>query len=145
MSEQQPAQPPHPFGDVVRPGQAFLAVAQLVVPDGTKQFQWGMAGQIPLLSLVGGIVRIQQELFLRSPNPCRAPALVLAWEPEGPETAGRLEWFLNSQIDLDALCGYLETVKLTILGTYQARQAAAQQVQMKVLGPDGRPADWYKK
>ena len=101
--------------------------------DGDKeQFQWGMVGSMPILTLVGYIVRVQAELAFRSPDVCNQEALVIAWDSE----LRKFSWFVHPNIPIDSLVGMLDTIKSTILGSHMARQAAAQQL---ILGPDGRP------
>jgi hypothetical protein len=102
--------------------------------DGDNEmFQWGMVGEMPILTLVGYIIRVQAELFFRAAEECPEPALVIAWDV----AARKFDWFVHQDIPVDSLVGMLETVKTVILSTHMARQAANQQM---ILGPDGLPA-----
>lgn len=102
-----------------------------------ENFQWGMIGEMPILSLIGQIIRVQGELPMMEPGDplynCPERALVLAWDNDGR----KFSWFVHADIPVTALVGMLETIKMTILGTHMARQVANQQV---ILGPDGQPA-----
>ncbi len=102
--------------------------------DDKELFQWGMIGKMPILTLIGCIVRVQEELsasFLQ-PEACPESSLVIAWDDEKRE----FSWFVHPSIPIDSLVGMLETIKMTILATLAAQQASNQQM---ILGPDGRP------
>jgi hypothetical protein len=100
--------------------------------EGDKElFNWGIVGSIPILTLVGHIVRTQGDLHLLTFEECPEPALCIAWDDEERV----FHRFLHPSIPLDSLVGMLETIKQTILATHAARQFAAQQL---ILGPDGR-------
>lgn len=102
-----------------------------------EQFQWGILGKMPILTLVGHIGRVQAELPLLEPGDprydCPESALVIAWD----EVDHKFTWFVHPSIPADSLAGMLEMIKATIVATKLARQVAAQQV---ILGPDGQPA-----
>ena len=106
--------------------------------EGDKEmFQWGMVGALPILTTIGCIVRVQAELSVKESYEHKGhntpeSALVIAWDGEENE----FEWFVHPDIPVDSLVGMLETIKVTLTGSYMARQAAAQQL---LLGPDGRP------
>lgn len=102
--------------------------------DNKELFQWGIVSEIPLLSLIGQIVRVQNELPLLEPNDpyhdCSESALVIAYE------AKAFYWFVHPDIPKTTLVGMLETIKITLLGAQAARRMASEQL---ILGPDGRP------
>ena len=123
------------FNDVVRADTPRLVVMYRRDERGQEQFQWGMVGSMPLMTLIGYIVRVQGEMCLAEPSDgreCPQPALVVAWDAP----SGGFEWFVSPDMPTDATVGMLETGKVTLLGTHLARQAANQQV---ILGPDGNP------
>lgn len=99
---------------------------------GGERFQWGIVGAMPLLTLIGSIVRVQAELAFRAADPCSEPALIIVWR----EKTKKVDWYVNPSIPVDPLVGMLECVKATLVATHIARSAAAQQI---ILGPDGRP------
>lgn len=106
--------------------------------DGDRElFQWGTVGDIPILTLIGYISRVQAELPLLEPGDerrdCPESALVIVWDREN----NRLNWFVHPDVPADSTVGMLELIKATIVGTHLARHVAAQQV---ILGPDGQPA-----
>ncbi len=119
------------FTDTVQPNTPRLVVTY-TNNNGVDQFQWGVVGGIPLLSLVGGIVKVQANLGYDGNDDCPECALVMAWNSHR-----KFDWFVHPDIPVDALVGMLETIKLTIVSSKMGQQAAAQQVQ--VLGPDGQP------
>lgn len=96
------------------------------------QFQWGVIGQIPMLSLIGAIVRVQGELYFRSPNECPEQALVIIYD----SVTKAFDWFVHPDVPVDAMAGMLEAIKFTITASRMAQQKANQQV---ILGPDGLP------
>lgn len=101
-------------------------------------YQWGMVGEMPILSLVGCITRVQAELPLLEPydirqRSCPESALAIVWDAKSRE----FSWFIHPDIPTDSIIGMLETIKATIIDTSKARQIANQQI---VLGPDGLPA-----
>lgn len=102
--------------------------------DGDKElFQWGMVGGVPILALVGQIVRVQAELAFRKPEECPESALVIAYIAE----SRKFDWFVHPDIPVESLVGMLETIKVMILDSHMAKQIGAQKVQL--LGPDGQP------
>jgi hypothetical protein len=96
---------------------------------GTDRFQWGLLGDLPVLTLVGYITRVQADLQFRSPEPCDAMGMVVL--------TGPWRYFVNPGIPVDPLVGMLETIKAALVGSRVGQSAAAQRVQ--VLGPDGTP------
>lgn len=123
------------FEDVVTEDTPRLIV-QHHCESGTneEQYQWGIVGSIPILNLIGTIVRIQTELVCQfhEPEQCPEMALVIAWHGD----KRTVTWFIHPDIPIDSIVGMLDTIKATITATHKARQMAAQQV---ILGPDGRP------
>lgn len=126
------------FADVVRTNPPRLVVMCQISEDRTKQrFQWGLVGSVPILNLIGGIIRAQAELPLIEPaddrHSCPEPAFVLAWD----DTARKLNLFVSPDVPVDPLVGMLETIKTALVMSRYAQQAASHRVQ--VLGPDGTP------
>lgn len=107
--------------------------------EGDKEmFQWGIVGEIPMLSLIGGLTMAQIELTTVdtasiTSHDCPESAFVLAWNA-GLKTT---EWFIGINIPVDSMIGMIETIKATLNATNMAHQMASQQF---ILGPDGRPA-----
>jgi hypothetical protein len=109
-----------------------LVVLYRIGEDGNEQFQWGVVGSIPLLSLIGAIVRAQNELQFREPL-CDEPAFVIVWDNEKRIAY----WKVNKDIPIEPLLGMLETIKATLVASRIGQQQAAQQTQ--ILGPNGTP------
>ena len=105
-------------------------------PGGEEQFQWGVVGSIPILSLVGNIAAVQAALIGMEWIPeCThdVPALVLAWD----EGSRGMNHFVHDDIPNLPLVGMLETIKIALVGSRMGQHVVAQQVA--ILGPDGRP------
>ncbi len=127
------------FTDTVNQDTPRLVV-MFNLDNGKEQFQWGMVGGIPMLTLVGCITRVQaglvdwtDSLYSQVPEECDQQALVITWD----SLTKKCDWFVHPDTPVDSMIGMLETIKMTILATMQARQAAAQQVG--IVGPDGKP------
>lgn len=122
------------FIDVVKQDTPRLVVT-FGHEGGHERFQWGIIGAMPILSLIGCVVRVQAELPLLEPSDdrydCPESALVIVWD------GARFHWFVHRDIPADSLVGMLETIKLSIIGSNLAQQQAAQGVGL--VGPDGRP------
>ena len=104
--------------------------------DGSEQFQWGVVGQMPILSLIGGIARAQISLADGGWMPeCDddAKAFVIAWNKDERE----LSHFLHPEIPVEPLIGMLETIKAMLVGSRLGQHNAAQKVEL--LRPDGTP------
>src|SRR3954468_11471891 len=105
--------------------------------DGTEQFKWGMVGKIPILTLLGSLVRIQSELFFKAGGECPEKAFVMVWDDE----TRKMEWFIHPDIPLDPLAGMVDRIRMD----YHTQQAAYEAMraghggQTMILGPDGRP------
>ena len=105
--------------------------------EGDKEnFQWGMVGNIPVLSLIGHMVRVQAELPLLEPGDarhhCPESALVIAWDDEHRT----FDWFINPNIPMDPLVGMMDMIRMTLLSQHMVRHMVTQQ---PILGPDGKP------
>lgn len=112
-------------------------------PDGNERFQWGVVHEVPVLTLIGAIVRVQSELPLLEPgdarHDCPREALVLSWNvPSDPAIVlptNTLHWFVHKDIPIDQLVGMLETIKVAMVTGRMGQRAAAD----RILGPDGNP------
>ena len=112
--------------------------------DGDDAYQWGVVGNVPILSTLGALVRVQSAILHGGTwEQCPESALVIAW-PLGASSP--FNWYLHECVPVDTLVGMMELVKSVIINTHMARQAAAQQIvlaspgqSMPILGPDGFP------
>ena len=103
-------------------------------PDGSEQFQWGVVGAIPILTLIGDITRLQYELLDDEWMPeCDQVACVIAFN----RADGRLSHYKHPDIPTDPLVGMFETIKHMLVNSRLGMHAASQKVN--ILGPDGRP------
>lgn len=101
--------------------------------DNGEEFQWGIVGDVPIMTLIGGIVDGQSKVMYghRSMIQCDESAFVMTIED------GVLSYFIHQDIPKIPLLGMLETVKSAIIGGMVAQKAAAQRTQ--IVGPDGNP------
>ncbi len=124
------------FTDTVKQDTPRLVVMfRRPAPD-QEQFQWGVVGKMPLLTLIGVIGNVQAGLRnadISQPDECEESALVIAWD----QSRMSFDYFLHPDIPLDSLSGMLETIKAALVGSQVAQQARNQQVGL--LGPDGQP------
>ena len=103
--------------------------------NGTDQFQWGMSGKMPLLTLIGSVAKAQIGL---SDNPvfingCIEQAFVIAFDPDSTQVL----YFCNEDIPTIPLIGMLESIKTALTNSRVGQGIANQQTQ--ILGPDGNP------
>lgn len=117
-------------------------------PDGSESFMWGIVGAIPLMSLVGAVVKIQHDLCSGDTyipemegNP---PALVIEWGDQERE----FRFWKHIEIPTDPLVGMLDTIRFQLCNSRMGQHAAAQRVALPqpqtkqpphILGPDGHP------
>lgn len=142
----------HRFSDTVKQDTPRLVVLFKRGVSGDKrgvsgeQFQWGMVGTIPLLSLIGAINEVQGKLtscerwepYEWLNKDCPQEALVITWNRDRDDFVGSspFDWFLHRDTPIYSMIGMMETIKATLTDTNRARQAAAQHM---ILGPDGKP------
>ena len=119
------------YRETVNANTPHLVVSFELVGE-NELFRWGMVGNLPILILVGYIIRVQAELAFRQPEECDDKALVIAWDPE----AKKFSWFVHPDIPIDSLVGMLEMVKVTLLSSFMASQ---QKPKSSLFGPDGQP------
>ena len=98
-----------------------------------EQYQWGIVGIMPILSLIGYIGRVQQALIYGGSPDCPESALVIAYDTE----IQTFDYFVHPDIPVNSLIGMLDVVKFAIIASRAGQQAAAQKVQ--IYGPDGSP------
>lgn len=122
-----------PFAEIIQKCPTWLAIEYQVMSDGKERFSWKLVGSMPILTLLGVILKVQRELLIGNfIDPINEPLLVIA-QDEG----GDFDWWVNGDIPTYALAGFLETVKDTIKSPQS--MAKTQQQGISVLGPDGRP------
>lgn len=129
------------FAETMQSNPPRLVVMFQHGQDGSEQFQWGVVGSIPVLTLLGGIAQVQIDLLSGEWMPeCESdppgnhpPSLVLTWDAENRV----LSHFKHPEIPSYPLVGMLETIKFTLVGSRVAQHSASQKVQL--LGPNGQP------
>ena len=118
------------FTDAVNQDTPRLVVEFQYDDSNQEQIKWGVVGNMPVLTLVGFVERVQAELAFRKPEECDYMALVIAWDAD--EKIFR--YFVNPQIPVDPLVGMLETIKVVLVDSQRAKVA---QQQSRLFGPDG--------
>lgn len=119
---------------VVEPNAPRLVIEFRYDANGVEQFNFGVVGQIPLLSLIGAITCVQSELFFRSGNDCPMQALVIAYDPVNHE----FEWFKHPDTPLEPIAGMLEVMKNGLVTAHIARMTAQQQTRIRPYSADGQ-------
>lgn len=110
-------------------------VVEFTRPEPDKErFRWGIVGSMPVLTLVGYIVRVQAELAFRKPEECGAMALIVVWDAE----ALQFSYFVNPAIPVDSLVGMLETIKISLIGSASG-SAQPDNQKVGIFGADGQP------
>lgn len=121
------------FTDTVKQDTPRLVVMYSTNENGNDQYQWGVVGNPPLLSLLGHIGYMQSQLMSNVwLSECPQSALCLAWDADERE----FNDFVHPSIPRDSLCGMLEVIKSLLTAGRIGQHMASQQV---LLGPDGRP------
>jgi hypothetical protein len=106
--------------------------------DGSEQFQWGMSGKMPLLTLVGCVINAQYSLIhsqdsSREIQECGENAFVIAFDPDSTQVI----YFCHKDIPTTPLVGMLETIKTALINSRVGQHMVNQQTP--ILGPDGKP------
>lgn len=99
------------------------------------RFEWGIAGEVPILTLVGYVGRVQSDLINQldeERKDCPESALVVA-----VDEAGEFDWYVHRDIPVDPLVGMLEVIKAVLIGSTMSGQRRGP--SSPVLGPDGNP------
>ena len=121
------------FAETVRADTPRLVVQFRRGPGGDEQFEWGVVGNIPVLTLIGGVADAQRELmdYGHLPDAGGAPALVIAWDGD----TKLFDYFVHPDVPRKPLVGMLEIVKAALVMSRMGQRASSQ----VVLGPNGRP------
>lgn len=122
------------FGDIKQDTCRLVVMFFRRGPDGGEQFQWGIVGALPILTLIGYITRVEFNMvnqLAEQRNDCPEMALVIAWDGQV------FDWWIHREIPVDPMVGMLETIKIALVGSATAQRALAQRTQL--LGPDGKP------
>lgn len=120
--------------DKIAPDTARMVIQFQRARDGSEQYQWGIVGTIPILTLIGQICHVQAELTDSEwiPEWEGDKALVVVWDAVDKT----MSHYKHPDIPPDSLLGMLEIIKIALVSSRIAQHNAANQV---ILGPDGRP------
>lgn len=121
------------FAELMQTNPPRMVVMFNRAQDGSEQFQWGVVGAIPILTLIGHIVQVQADMCAGDwiPECDEQPALVIVWNNEDRT----LSHYKHPDIPAAPLVGMLETIKTMLVDSRMAQHAAAN----RILGPDARP------
>ncbi len=106
---------------------------------GSGGWRWTIQNaQIPIVKLIGYLVKLQGWLIYRKADKCDAPALVIEWDAAERE----LSYSVNDKLPVDELIGTLELFKAQLVDGQIAQIMALQQKAQEspLLAADGRPA-----
>jgi hypothetical protein len=90
--------------------------------DACDQFKWGVVGDMPVLALIGFIVRVQSDMMFRSSDRCEEQALVISYDTEAAE----FSWCVHPDIPVDLLMGILEVAKTTLVNVQLSQMEAGR-------------------
>jgi hypothetical protein len=118
--------------DLMKTNPPRLVVLFRRTESGNEEFQWSTVGIIPVISLIGQIIKLQKEVVSGEwVMGCDQPALVIAWDADDRD----FSVFLSHDIPALPLAGMLETIKAALVESRHGQHAMAQQTQL--VGPDG--------
>lgn len=123
------------FAEVMADNPVRLVVEYQRQADGSDGFQWGIVGNVPIISLIGAISKVCHDLCVGEWSPDMdgtPPALVMVYDQRSRE----FTYFKHPDIPVDPLVGMLDVIKAMLVDSRLAQQHAAQKVP--ILGPDGR-------
>lgn len=86
-------------------------------------YTYSLKGQMPTAQLVGMLIRVQAELAFRNPEPCEDGLWILTFNPN----TGKMDWFVDTKIPVDALVGTIEIIKCTLVDAQVASMVEAAQ------------------
>ncbi len=124
------------FTEAMATNPPRLVVLFQRAPNGDERFQWGVVGNIPILSLIAALTRVQADLIACDWIPeCdgEVPAMVVAWDAQDRT----ISYYLHPDIPHDPLIGMMETIKHALVNSKLAQPHQSQRVQL--LGSDGQP------
>lgn len=124
------------FTECMESNPARLVILYQPQSNGDESFQWGVVGNIPVITLIGHIDGLQSDLNNREWIPEAdhpQPALVIAYDP----TDKTLRHYMDHTIPIEPLVGMLEIIKGLLTTSRMAQHMGANLTP--VLGPDGKP------
>lgn len=119
------------FEDTMATNPPRLVIKWRTTPQG-EQFEWGIIGNMPAISLLGAARKAQHALCGGEWIPeCPEQALVVAYDAG----ANAFQHYCGPEAPADALVGMLDVVALSLASGRVAQREAGPMI----LGPDGRP------
>ena len=130
------------FKEAMASNPARLVVLYRTTEEGEDQFQWGITGDVQILSMIGAVAGAQARLMIPDldvdapkMSDCPEKALVIAFIGHKYPS-----YFCNQFIPTDALVGMLEAIKGALVGSRTAQHSTAKSITTSpLLGPDGQP------
>lgn len=109
-----------------------------------QQFDWGMVGQLPMLSIIGKLVEVssdiligremQQRYYDSVQYPGQPMSLVIA---QGHLNSSAFVWFMHRDIPHTELIGMIETIRMGLIMQIQVQ--AQKERTSPLLDPNGMP------
>src|SRR5689334_11448355 len=124
------------YSDLMKTNPPRLVVLFRRGDDGSEQFEWGIVGKFPSLTLLGCIHAAQDQLSRGEwTAECEneQPAFAIALDLHNQE----VEFFKHPDIPIYPLVGMLETIKEMLTASKVSKHVASQ--NFRLMGPDGTP------
>lgn len=102
--------------------------------NGQGTYDWGMVrgNDMPTLTLIGAVQRVQSDVFFKAIAECPEPALVIVWDVGSEEFLT----FIHPSIPLDPIVGMLAIISNLLVAS---KLMTTKVGTSGLLGPDGRP------
>lgn len=128
------------FTDAIASNPPRLVVMFRRDESGQEQYQWGVVGNIPILSLIGYLGKVENDLTAGTWIPdCdnEQPALVVVWD----QSDNSLSHYVHPDIPAWGLAGMVEVIRQILVGSRVAQMTGVNKVQLYDAGghPIGGP------
>lgn len=118
------------FTEIVKEDTPRIIIKFEFDEQGRDQYEWGNIGNIPLMSLIGGIVNVQVELsdisldrLVIHDKICPDQMLVITWDKDTKD----FDWFVHRNVPKYGMLGMLDLIRATMVDSIRARQSTIQQ------------------
>jgi hypothetical protein len=121
------------FAEVMKTNPPRLVILHQFGENKEDQFQWGIVGTIPILTLIGALTSAEVMIATeKTMQECFKQAFVIAFDRDNNPV-----YFVHPSIPKHSLLGMVSLIKATVIGGRIAQQAANQRTT--IVGVDGKP------
>lgn len=127
------------YADIVKQDTPRIVIKFKFDDEGKDQYEWGNVGTIPVMAMIGAIVKTQIELVSIETDRlglynklCPEQMLVIAWDRDN----NTFHWFMHKDTPKYGILGMLDLIRATLVDSIRMRQAAQQPT---ILDPTGQP------